>query len=279
MNDLSIQIAQQALDLSSSLVTTLVVAAIGFMVCWFLIIGYSMKFSLWAAGVGRFGFWKSVGVVTSTSIVSTLVSCGIMFAFPGNVMAALGGAVASVLAYAFMIARIGRCGIGRGIATYFYNWLFNAIAMVPMILVMLGAAYALGNSSPTMRADWEKLRTHLASSAAAMPGATDGEGRRTAGFDITQVAGRWSEATQAGSMFGSNEDAVSDTAVEMAEQFPGLTMSEDSSIFDSFFTEETSSPASSGCSKSKCGRSKAKITPKKPVPPDTSGLQSNPFAK
>ena len=120
----------------------------------FLVMGYSMKFSLAAAGVGRFGFWKSVGIVALTTIATIVVSLIGALTSPENPVMILLTGLFSIIAYAIVIALVGRCGVGRGIKTYFYNGLFGTIGMVVFVIGFGGLVMAVG---PMIEIDQDAL--------------------------------------------------------------------------------------------------------------------------
>lgn len=113
------------------------------MVGMVLLTGYSMKFSLAASGVGRFSFWKSLGISTVASLAVGFVSCSMavaMLFLDGQSPAVLLiSGFLSVTTFAFVIARFGRCGIGRGYLAYFFNGVFGAIGAVLLALGLTGA--------------------------------------------------------------------------------------------------------------------------------------------
>lgn len=109
----------------------------------FLVMGYSMKFSLAAAGVGRFGFWKSIGIVILTTIATMVVSLVTALTSPENPVMMLLSAIFAIIAYAMVVAMVGRCRIGRGFKAYFYNGLFGAIGMVVFMIGFGGLAMAV----------------------------------------------------------------------------------------------------------------------------------------
>lgn len=107
-----------------------------------LVMGYTMKWALAVSGVGRFGFWKSLGISTTSSVVVFLVSCamGITMVFlkaQGPVVSMLFFFI-SVTAFAMVIAMVGRCGIGRGYLTYFFNSLFGTIGVIVLMIALAG---------------------------------------------------------------------------------------------------------------------------------------------
>lgn len=116
------------------------------MLILFLITGYSMKFALAAAGVGRFGFWKSIGVVFLTTLATMLVSGFAAMIDPDNPIVMLMAAILGIVACAMVIAMIGRCGIGKGFKTYFYNGLFGTIGMVIFAIGLAAVFIVVGPS-------------------------------------------------------------------------------------------------------------------------------------
>jgi len=124
----------------------------------FLVTGYSMKFSLAVAGVGRFGFWKSIGISCATTTAVCLVSCLMavaMYLLEGeSVVVGLISAFLSVTAFAVVVAMMGRCGIVRGYATYFLNGFFAVIGFVGLATLMVPVVMV---ASPMMQIDPEDL--------------------------------------------------------------------------------------------------------------------------
>ncbi|MBB3206007.1 hypothetical protein FHS27_001815 [Rhodopirellula rubra] len=273
MNESNLQAVQESLSTAAIPIALLVlVLCVGS----FLVAGYSMKFALLVAGVGRFGFWKSIGVVLVTGLMSMFVTFSIVFAMPGEPVAGLIAGVASIGSYAVIVSLVGQCGIGRGLMTYFLNGIFNLVGTVPLATVLFLGGFAIAKTSDLDQIDFESLRKDLAMAQGNLPVGEEGEGLENAfgGFDITQVSG-----TGFDDGFAIAGDAQ---PASLPKQLPSLVPADDSSngIFNSFFKEEKSSPypvpAASGC-RSGCSKNNPSL-PKKSEPV-TSGLQSNPFAK
>ncbi|MCM2373875.1 hypothetical protein [Aporhodopirellula aestuarii] len=272
MNDANLQAIQEAF---ASAAIPIALLGLILIVGMFLVTGYSMKFALAVAGVGRFGFWKSIGIVLVTGMMSMFVSLSIVFAFPGEPVAGLAACVVSIGAYAVIVSLIGQCGIGRGIATYFLNGLFNGLGMIPLVAVLVMGIVVISKTSGIDQVDFEGLRAELAQSRGQMGAESNAAdwGAGFAGFDITQVSGRGFGDPQEGGGLGATQS--------MPKQLPSLIAADEGQgVFDSFFTDEKSSPyptpSSSGCNS---GCSKNQVTPPKPSEPVTSGIQANPFAK
>jgi hypothetical protein len=240
-----------------------------FLLGLFLLTGYSMKFALAAAGVGRFGFWKSISLVSTSTLLSMLVSGAVVFSMPNSPFAALVAMVGSVACFTILVSLVGQCGIGRAFVTYILNGIFNLIGAVPLVGLLIAGIVATGVSSGLKGIDIDQLKTQMASARSSIP---DGGGFDTGleGFDLTKVSGQ----------FTAEPPAVG--LDNLPEQLPSTITADDSSsgLLNAFFMPEKSSPypvpKRSGCENGSCSTKRPSgSTPAEPV---TSGLQSNPFA-
>ncbi|WP_144059657.1 hypothetical protein [Rhodopirellula sallentina] len=278
MNEPSLQSLQGAL---ANIALPMAVLAIVTFILMFVVVGYSMKFALAVAGVGRFGFWKSIGMVTTTGLASGFVSFLVTVAMSGVPSAELIACVASVGAYAVVISMVGQCGISRGFATCFLYGLFSLIGMVPLFTLVGVGGFVIAKNSDLDQIDFEHLKSELAMTPGVIPGG-DESGSGFGDLDLTQVSG---------AVFGeklkdidfNDPNSIDFTDPEsLPMQLPGLAIPSGDSkgIYDSFFTEERSSPYPTPApSRCQSGCSSTKSTLPKKVEPSTSGLRSNPFVQ
>ncbi len=240
-----------------------------FLLGLFLLTGYSMKFALAAAGVGQFGFWKSISLVSTSSLLSMLVSGVVVFSLPNSPIAVLVAMAGSVASFTILVSVVGQCGIGRAFLTYILNCIFNMIGAVPLVGLLIGGIVVVGASSGLSGIDMDQLKAQMASVRSTTP---DGDGFVTSleGFDLTKVSGQ----------FTSERPAVG--LDNLPEQLPSTITADDSSsgLLDAFFMPEKSSPyptpKRSGCEKGSCSTKKSSGSAA--AEPVTRGLQANPFA-
>ncbi|MFG0289067.1 MAG: hypothetical protein ACF8CQ_12875 [Rhodopirellula sp. JB044] len=278
MNESSLQTLQTAL---ASIALPIAVLALVTFILMFVVVGYSMKFALAVAGVGRFGFWKSIGMVTTTGLASGFVSFLVTVSMGGVPSAGLIACVASIGAYAVVISMVGQCGISRGFAACILYGLFSVLGMVPLFTLVGVGGFAIAKNSDLNQIDFASLQSELAMAPGGIPGG-DESGRGFGDLDLTQVSGVvFSEKLK--SIDFNDPSGIDLTDLEgLPTQLPGIAVPSGDSkgIYDSFFTEESSSPyptpAPSRC-QSGCPDSKPTL-PKK-VEPSTSGLRSNPFVQ
>ncbi len=271
MNDSNLQAAQEAFAAALIPISLLaVVLFVGFV----LVTGYSMKFALAVAGVGRFGFWKSIGIVIATTLSSTFVSMSILFAMPGEPVAGLIACVASLGTYVLIISAFGRCSIGSGVKTYFLNGIFSFLGTIPLMAILIAGVMIISATCNLNGPNFEKVKSYLANSQGSVAGdSSDSEFENFViaanGFDITSVK-------HAG---GDSGDADANTASSIPKQLPSLMSAEPGGLFNQFFTDEKTSPyptpvprqCQSGCPQNR-------PSPPKKVNPISSGIQANPFA-
>ncbi len=280
MNDANLQTAQQAF---ASALIPITLLAVVFFIGLFLVVGYSMKFALSVAGAGKFGFWKSIGIVFATTMASSFVSMSIMLAMPGEPIAGLIACVASIGTYVMIISAISHCSVGRSVATYFLSGIFSVIGMVPLAMILVVGVMIINSTSNLSGLDFKKIKSNLASSHGDVAGESfsgiSGEPEfenSMDGFEVQQVSGQ-------GFGYGYESGEVdSDAAAKPPQQLPSVVPASDSSggLFDQFFTDEKTSPYPTPTSKECQGRCPNQPpTPPKRSNPVSSGVQSNPFAK
>ena len=260
-----------SLPVSSDVAITAILPWVGvgafvFVAC-FLVVGYSMKFALAVAGVGRFGFWKSSGIVFVAGVVSTLVSLMLVMAAPGEPMMGLFAAVASVVSYCLVISMIGRCGLGKGFMTYLLNAFFNMIGMVPVVVLMMVGLAVMGSSIDPDGTTMKKFRDKM--NRAQLQGQADASEANAGEFDFTQVVNR---------IRNSEDDASTDILPQQLA--PVITEGDSSDSYFGFGKTERPSPYPTP-SNSKTGGGYGKPTPKPAEAPSavTIGPRANPFVK
>ncbi|MEM6777353.1 MAG: hypothetical protein AAF670_06825 [Planctomycetota bacterium] len=112
-------------------------------------LGFAMKWSLWLTGVGKFGFWSSLGLVLLVTLVSVVVNVSSTFAIGlalGNAASILGLFFGFISAVA-TIGLITGCGFFRASGVWFVNSMLNVVAGVGLALVMVVVVSAVGASS------------------------------------------------------------------------------------------------------------------------------------
>ncbi|WP_442509406.1 hypothetical protein SH528x_000977 [Novipirellula sp. SH528] len=280
MNDSNLQAAQEAF--ASALLPIALLAVVLF-IGLFLVVGYSMKFALAVAGAGKFGFWKSIGIVFATTMASSFVSMAIMLAMTGEPIAGLIACVFSIGTYVMIISAISHCSVGRSVATYFLNGIFSAIGMIPLAMILVVGVMIISSTSNLSGLDFEKFKSDLANSRGNVAGESFGSvsgepvfENSMDGFEVQQVSGQ-------GFGYGYESGEVdSDAASSSPQQLPSVMPASDSSggLFDQFFTDEKTSPYPTPTYK-ECQGSCPNQPPKPPKrsSPVSSGVQSNPFAK
>ncbi|WP_144057968.1 hypothetical protein [Novipirellula maiorica] len=279
MNDSNLQSAQEAFASAMLPITLLAIVLVVGMV---LVVGYSMKFALSVAGAGKFGFWKSIGIVIATMLAGTFVSTAIMFAMPGEPIAGLIAGVASIGTYVMIISAITHCSIGRGVVAYILNAIFSVIGMIALIMILLLGVTVIRGTSDLGDIDFEPIKNNLANAQSDATGesflADSGEFDFDNGnddFEVQQVSGQ-------GIGYGYESSEVDHNMTSSSpQQLPSVVPASNSSggLLDHFFRDEKASPyptpASKGC---QSGCRSRRPTPPEPSDPVSSGIQANPFA-
>ncbi|SMP61910.1 hypothetical protein SAMN06265222_107187 [Neorhodopirellula lusitana] len=230
-----------------------------------LVAGYSMKFSLAILGVGRFGFWKSLGMVLAASFTSWIVSTMLMMAVPGEPVMALFAMVASVGTYCVVVSVMGGCSVGKGFAIYFLHCFLNLVGAVPLFMLIGIVFFTMSKTmdpNGTLMKQWSQ---QITKTSATGSGTAIGQG--AGGLDLKQVMYQAS----------GEDETESEDALEMPKRLPPvLTGDENSGGFFGLGKEERASPypkPASGC-RSSCSAPKPKPAP---APAVSHGPQSNPF--
>lgn len=157
---------------------------------WFLVVGYSMKFSLSIVGAGRFGFWKSLLIVLLACGASSIVSTTLMMAVPGDPFMALLAVVGSMGVNCLVISMIAQCSFGKGFLAYLLNGFFNLLGAIPVAILLVVGLLGVRRMVDPDGVKMEQWKREMAQVQAS------GAGTGLDGFDVTAVANGMPEGSQ-----------------------------------------------------------------------------------
>src|SRR6056297_1212413 len=238
----------------------------------FAITGYSMKLAMLAAGVGRFGYWKSMGIYFLASLVASFVSVAVTFSMSPGISSALLAWIGSVFGFAFVVSTLGYCGLGRGLVTYLYTMLFSGAAGVAAVMLVATGLFVIGSLNPGKSVDFSSVLTE----GTADDQVTDAPENQTSLF------GDWTPAKFTDVFSAAAENESPNVASGIREG--SLPTKVQPSALDAVFFESDPSigklkePPPDDCQTGSCKKRNTIKKREKPPEPVSRGIQTNPFA-
>lgn len=245
---------------------------------WFLVVGYSMKFSLSIVGAGRFGFWKSLLIVLLACGASSIVSTTLMMAVPGDPFMALFALVGSVGVNCLVISMIAQCSFGKGFLAYLLNGFFNFLGVIPVAILLVVGLLGVRRMVDPDGVKLEQWKREMAQVQGS------GEGTALGGFDVTAVANGTPEGSFSGAPNAGRHFSAGAASQGLPKQLPSVVdESETKGGWFGWGAKESAKPYPQFDSGSECRSGCAKNRDTPPTPPEPaaspSAPQANPFAQ
>ncbi|QEG42369.1 hypothetical protein [Roseimaritima ulvae] len=249
-------------------------------VAWFLVVGYSMKFSLSIVGAGRFGFWKSILIVLLAGGSSSIISTTLMMISPGDPFMALLSLVAAVIAYCLVISLVAQCSFGKGFLTYLLNGCFNLLGAIPVVILLFVGLIGVRQMVDPEGLKMDRLKMDMAQVQAT------GEGADLGDLDLTAINNAAAGETAGGVATPNRTQASRSGSQALPQRLPPVVdQSSSGSGSGGFFgwgakAADKPYPGFDVGGECRSGCAKNRATPTKPpaVPLSPSSPQANPFA-